>query len=209
VQKARIDHLVYATPDLERGIREIEDLLGISAMLGGQHPGRGTQNALIALGADAYLEIIGPDPSQPPPASPRSFGIDQLDASRLVTWAVKTDDVDQVRRDAAANGIPLGEARAGSRQRADGILLSWRSTEPTGDPRNGIIPFFIDWGQSPHPSRTAPEGASLVALRAEHPDDERVRRALRLLDLDMPVTNGAEARLIALVDGRRGRVELH
>ena len=203
-----IDHLVYATPHLERGIGEIEDLLCIRAMLGGQHPGRGTQNALIALGANAYLEIIGPDPTQPPPTSPRSFGIDQLDSSRLVTWAVKTDDVDQVRRDAAANGIPLGEARAGSRQRADGVLLSWRVTEPTGDPRNGIIPFFIDWGQSAHPSRTATEGASLVALRAEHPDDERVRRALRLLDLDMPVTNGAEARLIALVDGRRGRVEL-
>ena len=62
MQKARIDHLVYATPDLERGIREIEELLGIRAMLGGQHPGRGTQNASIALGAGAYLEIIGPDP---------------------------------------------------------------------------------------------------------------------------------------------------
>lgn len=208
MQNSRIDHLVYATPDLQRGIREVEDLLGIRAVFGGQHPGRGTQNALIALGADAYLEIIGPDPSQPPPALPRSFGIDQLNASRLVTWAVKTDDVDRTRSDAAANGIPLGELRAGSRQRADGVLLSWRSTEPTGDPRSGIIPFFIDWGQSAHPSRTAPQGASLVALRAEHPEDERVRRTLRLLDLDMPVTNAAEPRLIAVVDGIRGRVEL-
>ena len=73
---------------------------------------------------------------------------------------------------------------------------------------NGIVPFFIDWGQSPHPSHTAPQGAALVALSAEHPDDERARRALRLLGLDVPVTHGPHASLIAVVEGLRGRVEL-
>ena len=203
-----VDHLVYATPDLERGIREVEDLLGIRAMQGGQHPGRGTRNALIALGPSAYLEIIGPDPDQPPPTSPRWFGIDDLDASKLVTWAAKTDDVDRVHRDAVASGVPLGDVRSASRRRSDGVLLSWRLTEPAKDTTNGIVPFFIDWGQSPHPSHSAPQGAELVALRAEHPDDERVRRALRLLRLDVPVTHGPHARLIAAVEGPRGHVEL-
>jgi hypothetical protein len=36
---SRVDHLVYATPDLNRGIEEIEKLLGVRAMAGGQHPG--------------------------------------------------------------------------------------------------------------------------------------------------------------------------
>jgi hypothetical protein len=203
-----VDHLVYATSDLERGIREVEKLLGIRAIPGGQHPGRGTRNALIALGPSAYLEIIGPDPDQPPPTSPRWFGIDDLDASRLVTWAAKTDDVDRVHRDAAANDVPLGDVRSANRRRSDGVLLSWRLTEPARDATNGIVPFFIDWGQSPHPSHTAPRGAELVALVAEHPDDERVRHALRVLGLDVPITRGLDARLIAIVEGRRGRVEL-
>jgi hypothetical protein len=53
----RVDHLVYATPDLDRGIDEIEKLLGVRASPGGQHQGRGTRNALVALGPTAYLEI--------------------------------------------------------------------------------------------------------------------------------------------------------
>jgi hypothetical protein len=203
-----VDHLVYATPDLERGIREVESLLGVRATAGGQHPGRGTRNAVIALGPAAYLEIIGPDPDQATPTSPRWFGIDNLERSTLVTWAAKTDDVDRAHRVAVANGIPIGEVRSGSRRRSDGILLSWRLTEPANDKDNGMIPFFIDWGASPHPSQTSAQGAMLTELRAEHPDSERVQRSLRMLGLHMAVTLGPRPALIAIVDGRHGHVEL-
>src|SRR5689334_2522280 len=114
---SRVDHLVYATPDLERGIREVERLLGIRAIHGGQHPGRGTRNAIIPLGPGVYLEIIGPDPHQPTPTSPRWFDIDDLDQSKLVTWAAKTDDIHGVARAAKAHGVPLGDVRSGNRRR--------------------------------------------------------------------------------------------
>ena len=61
-----IDHLVYATPDLDLGIDTIERLLGVRATPGGQHLGAGTRNALVALGPGTYLEIVGPDPANSP-----------------------------------------------------------------------------------------------------------------------------------------------
>ena len=205
---SRVDHLVYATPDLNRGVEEIEKLLGVRAIAGGRHPGRGTRNALIALSPTAYLEIIAPDPEQPPPAAPRPFGIDGLKESRLVAWFVKGRDLNRLRNEAVRKGVPLGEVNSGSRQRPDGTQLSWQFTDPSTLVADGIVPLFIDWGESSHPAQTAAKGATLVSLRAEHPDVQRVRGMLQHLGIDLPVKKGPSPALIAVIEGPRGRVEL-
>lgn len=206
---ATVDHLVYATPDLERGISEIDRLLGVRATFGGQHPGRGTRNALVSLGPNVYLEIIAPDPTQPAPTAPRPFGLDDLKASRLAGWAAKSANLDSTRQLALRSNVPLGDIQAGSRKRPDGVLLAWRVTSNGNTIADGIVPFFIDWGTSPHPSATAPKGATLLALRAEHPDDRRVQRMLESLHLEVAVTHAAQPALVAVIDGRHGRVQLH
>ncbi len=205
---SRVDHLVYATPDLNRGIEEIEKLLGVRAIAGGQHPGRGTRNALVALGPTAYLEIIAPDPEQPPPKEPRPFGLDGLKESRLVAWFVNGRDLERLRAEAVRKGVPLGEVKSGSRRRPDGVELSWQFTDPSVRVADGIVPLFINWGESPHPARTATKGATLVSLRAEHPDVQEVRGMLRYLRLDLPVKQGLSPALIAVIESPRGRVEL-
>ena len=97
----KVDHLVYGTPDLNRGIEEIEKLLGVRATPGGKHPGRGTHNALLGLGPTTYLEIIAPDPEQPQPKTPRPFGLDGLKQPGLIAWAAKGIKLDELTRDAA------------------------------------------------------------------------------------------------------------
>jgi hypothetical protein len=203
-----VDHLVYATPDLQRGVERIDTLLGVHASPGGQHPGRGTRNALLSLGPTVYLEIIGPDPEQPTPSLPRPFGIDDLREPTLVAWAAKGRALEGLARDAASGGVTLGDVISGSRRRSDGVMLSWRYTDPRRVVADGIVPFFIDWGSTPHPAASAATGASLVSFRAEHPDVERVQGALRRLKIDLAVRQGARAALIAVVDSPRGRVEL-
>jgi Glyoxalase-like domain len=205
---SRLDHLVYATPDLGVGIAAIDKRLGVRATPGGQHPGLGTRNALVALGPSNYLEIIGPDPAQPKPPGPLRFGIDDLKAPRIVTWVAKGTELEQVTRAAAEQGVKLGAVIPGSRRRPDGIVLAWRYTDPNTVVADRIVPFLIDWGTSPHPSATAPRGATLVDVRAEHPDADRVQKMLDALGLGLRVQKGAAPAIIATIDSPRGRVEL-
>lgn len=205
---SKVDHLVYAAPDLAAGIAQVERLLGVKAIPGGQHPGWGTRNALIGLGDNTYLEIIGPDPDQPKPNRPRRFGIDDLHAPRLVTWAAKGTDLEAIVENAKSRGLDLGQVQAGSRRRPDGVLLSWRLTVSPALNEGGIVPFFIDWGETPQPAASLPKGCLLVALRAEHPDAKRVQTELSVLGLNVRVASGSAPAIIATIRTPNGDVEL-
>jgi hypothetical protein len=205
---AQVDHLVFATPDLQLGIDTAEKLFGVHAAPGGQHPGLGTRNALIALGPASYLEIIGPDREQPKPAGPRRFGIDELKAPHLLTWVAKGQSLQTFAADARMHGIDLGAVIPGSRKRPDGLVLSWTYTDPQIVLADRVIPYFIDWGTSPHPSATAAKGVRLVGLRAEHPDAARVQAMLKQLGLALTVTQGPKPSLIATFDSPKGQVVL-
>jgi hypothetical protein len=87
-------------------------------------------------------------------------------------------------------------------------MLAWHYTDPNTVVADRLVPFLIDWGSSPHPSATAARGATLVAVRAEHPDPERVRRMLDVLALDLRVQHAPAPAIIATIDSPRGRVEL-
>jgi hypothetical protein len=204
----RIDHLVYSTIDLEESILHLERRLGVRAAPGGRHPGRGTRNALIALSDRSYLELVGPDPTQAPPTVPRWFGIGGLEVPRLVTWAVEHADLDALAARARERGVLLGPVASGSRQGPDGSDVRWRFTDPATVVADGIVPFFIDWGDSPHPAAAAPRGPELLSLRAEHPEPTGVRHALAALGLELPVERGPAPALIATLRTARGFVEL-
>ena len=203
-----LDHLVYATPDLEATVNALDASLGVRAAEGGRHVGEGTRNALLGLGPSSYLEILGPDSGQPAPGRPLWLGLEGLTASRLTRWAMRTADLETIGERARAAGARLGPVEEGRRRRADGSLVTWRFTDPHVATADGLVPFFIDWGASPHPAGSAPPGGSLLALRAEHPDPAGVASLLRALGIDLPVTRGHRPALIAVVQGPRGTVEL-
>ncbi|MBO0860044.1 MAG: hypothetical protein J2P21_16555 [Chloracidobacterium sp.] len=59
---ARVDHLVYAMPDLNRGVEEIKKFLGVQATPGGT-PRRASDRCLLfALGLDLPVQS-GPRPA--------------------------------------------------------------------------------------------------------------------------------------------------
>jgi Glyoxalase-like domain len=204
----QVDHLVYAVPDLDRAIEDLEKRLGVRAAPGGRHSGEGTRNALIGLGTDSYLEILAPDPDQPLPSRSLWLGLEGRKTPRLTAWAVKGRHLEALVHRAQESGVRLGHVEAGSRRRPDGSLLQWEFTDPHTVVAEGLVPFFIDWGSSAHPASAAPAGVSLLALRAEHPRPAGVTALLRGLGLQLPVTKGDRAALIAHLETPRGVVEL-
>jgi hypothetical protein len=205
---ARVDHIVLATPDVDDTADRLTTTLAVPTVPGGKHPHWGTRNALMALGERAYLEIIGPDHDALPQEPPRPFGLDTLTAPRLVTWAVRGRALETLVRQARANGVELGEVQHRTRRRPDDVLLSWIMTEPEAPREGGIIPFFLDWGETPHPATSCPPGASLAGLRARHPDAAGVSTMLRSLGLALEIEPGDGPELIATIESRRGRIEL-
>ena len=203
-----LDHLVYATPDVDATVADLESKLGVRAAIGGRHVGRGTRNALISLSEFSYLEIIGPDASQPDVPRPLWFGIDTLTAPRLVTWAIQLGDVERVMGDAARAGVMLGKLAHGSRETTDGTTIRWRLTEPAAMVDDGLVPFLIDWGRSRHPATTAPRGVSLRSMRGEHPEAERVMRDIVAVSGKMSVARAPRPALVAHLAGKGGEIEL-
>jgi hypothetical protein len=205
---ARIDHLVYATPDLESGIEGLESQLGVRAAFGGRHVGVGTHNALLSLGNGAYLEIIAPDPDQPRPSQPRPFEIDSLTEPRLATWAVAVDGIKGRAEAARAGGLDPGQVLPMSRVLPDGGELRWRLTRRREAAGDGLVPFLIEWETEEHPSAIAPGGCVLRDLAAEHPHPEQVTTMLSALGVDLVVAVAGRPALIATIEGPGGTVVL-
>lgn len=203
---AEIDHIVLGARTLEEGAAFIERTLGVKPQPGGTHEGAGTHNMLLGLGPDCYLEIIAPDPSQPEPAHPRLFDLDDaatrlmLEAEpRLLTWVARTDAMDAVMARLGPRG---GEVR--DMKRGD---LAWRfAVPPQRQDMDNLIPPLIEWkgeraGRHLHDSHFR-----LVALEAEHPDADTLRGALedRGLGTAMKIKRGPHPRLIAQLRGPDG-----
>jgi hypothetical protein len=208
-----VDHLVFASPDLDAGVALVEERLGATMEPGGRHEGFGTRNRLLGFGGRSYMEVVSVDPQGPAPDGPRWFGLDTLETPRLVTWcaAVPTSTADSLPSLVAAGraaGIDLGEIRQGRRARDDGSLLTWSMTDPWAPREGGVVPFFIDWADSPHPAERLRAACRFVGVRVEHPEADRIEALLGALGLDIRVDPGQAPRVVATLDTPNGIVEL-
>jgi Glyoxalase-like domain len=203
-----IDHLVYATPRLQATVDLLTQRLGVAPSPGGRHAGQGTRNYLLSLGGGSYLEIIGRDPEQPPPAGPRAFKLDDLEEPLLAGWAVRTRQIDEYVVRARSRGYDPGPICTMTRVLPDGKALHWKLTLRSTDAVPSLIPFLIDWDDTPHPSATATQGAELLTFQGETPDLSDTRRILDALEVDLELGPGARPSLTARIGGPRGEIVL-
>lgn len=199
-----IDHLIFAAPTLEEGMDKIENLLGIRPIIGGQHQGRGTHNALLAL-EDIYFEVIAPDPLQLEVARPLWMKTDQAMRPHLWTWAAGHTNLLGLEKIAQEHQIPIGEVRSGTRTQPNGNILKWQLTEPILDNENGIMPFFLNWGDTVHPSKTLPQAGKVLSFKAIHPNPSRIMNQLQKLGINLLVEKGERPSLEASIQTTSGK----
>jgi len=181
-----LDHVIVGIDSLERGMRMLARITGVTPVIGGVHPGRGTRNALLSLGDRTYLELMAPDPAQ----ADTFETVKQLKALHMLTpigWAIHVTNADSARRAWTRNRLSPGASVPGSRMRPDGRLLRWKTIDPFGveDP---ALPFAIEWDSSSvHPASDAPRGCSVAALRITSRRARIVSDLLQQARLDVPV----------------------
>src|SRR5271155_4534792 len=204
---AMFDHMVLGIDDLDRGVAFIEEHVGVRAVFGGVHPGRGTQNALLSFGNQRYFEIIAPDPKQT--ARPQFPELPRMREPRLVAWAIQTTDIAALAKTITAAGISIDLPSDGSRARPDGKLLRWKYFRLRDD-RGGLLPFFIEWSRdSVHPSVDAPSGCSLERLFAVSPEPKDLAAVYHRLGAEIATEHGEKTQLRARIAGPKGEVELY
>ena len=179
-----LDHLILRVDRLDRGIAAFTALTGVTPKIGGRHPGRGTENALVSLGAGHYLELLAP---VVPDSTAKDTG-----PAKLVPggWALHTrmlDDLIGVLRGAK---FEVTAPQPGSRRTPDGTLLEWRAAS-SGGPGLEAAPFFIEWGASTaHPSTTSPGGCRLAMLELSVPEPARLQELFKAVGYTLELRRG-------------------
>lgn len=199
----QIDHIVLAIGDLDRGTDQLAAACGVKPVAGGKHPGRGTQNALLAAGPRVYLEVLAPQKDAQLSAEYRD--LPTVANLRPIDWAVSTPDAAATVRTLKAAGYGVSEPEEGSRKTPEGKLLRWKTFGVT-QPALQLAPFFIEWdAASPHPSTTSPEGCVLKSVDLRTPQDAELRKLLGVLHVSAQVVHAETSTLSVTLQGTSGR----
>jgi hypothetical protein len=91
-----------------------------------------------------------------------------------------------------------------NRTTPEGVRLDWQILLLRGD---RMLPFFIDWKESPHPALSTPSGCTLSEFTVNVPQDQQYRSLMDALDIDVQVASGDD-KFGALLQTPSGLVEL-
>ena len=163
-----LDHIVFGANDLDALVASVARRTGITASPGGRQPRYGTRNALVGVGEELYVELIGPDPERER-ESDFSRRFLALGEPAVTGWCIRTDDLLATRDVLASLDIPSEGPSVISRTTPDGSAVTFEVLRPTSEEMGEAMPFFIDWHDTPHPASVAIGGGRLTHFEVRSP----------------------------------------
>ena len=193
----RIDHVIFATQDLDAAARRVAEELGLAAVRGGRHEGHGTHNRIVPLGV-GYLELLAVADPREAAGSPIGQALqDRLDdrGDGLFAWAVAVDVIEPL---ADRLGLPIITiAREGLTAQLVGVDEALH--------RPGL-PFFIARDHEvPDPGVGADAGG--ITWLEVSCDADALQRILGGAEVPVRIVNGAEGVHAVGIGNRELRTE--
>ena len=171
----RIDHVIYATADLDEAAARVESELGLSVLPGGRHEGHGTHNRIVPLGG-GYLELMAVADPHEAADSPMGSAVQARlteQGDGLFAWVIVLDGVEQF---ADRLGLPvITVAREGLSARVAGLAEALR---------NPVLPFFLERDEG---VADPGEGADAGGITWLEVAGDREALETRLGDTELPV----------------------
>ena len=181
----RIDHVIYATRDLDAAAARLEADHGLVAKGGGRHTGIGTENRIVPLGA-GYLELIAVVDYAEAERSALGHALAERIDGRgegLMGWVVAVEDV---IAEAGRTGAELSVIeRDGLRARLAGVATAM--AEP-------MLPFFLQRDPGIADPGAGGEAGGITWVEVTG-DAERLRGWLGGAELPVRISDGDPALL--------------
>ncbi|WP_336882129.1 VOC family protein [Priestia koreensis] len=148
--KLSFDHLVHFSHHPKEAMTQLKEH-GIHVVQGGQHEKWGTYNTLAYFGLP-YIEWLGmKDSSLAQTVSDneliKKFVRDYSKGSHFGTFAVRTDNMSELKERLQSYGYKTTGPVSGSRRTENGQLLEWSMLFVQETTTDLEMPFFIQWGQ--------------------------------------------------------------
>ena len=138
------------------------------------------------------MEVIAPDMAQDLKGNLGSQ-LTTLPGPVLYTFAVSCPDIDATQSRLEAIGMQMPPPITMSRELASGQELVWRVARIGGHSFGPLIPFLIDWGNSPHPSESLPSECKLEDFWISHSNSMELNNVMQAIGVSIECREGAAA----------------
>lgn len=180
-QSGRLDHIVLATHNIQKGMDQFEELTGVRPSYGGKHKSGYTQNAIVSLGDELYIEILAPQETEKAKQGMKHF--EKYTQITPLTWAINTNDIQVTHNNLRSFGYKTSKITSGFRIKPNQDKLVWHQVNiKRGIPQK---PGIIQWeNMAVHPARGKDQSCSLHSMELNNNQPEDLKKLVEQLNIE-------------------------